>query len=233
MDPSKENISVSTVDSIDEYQLLCTNEGKLVLWDLSAKGNTKPVEFELEQISVRCGSVMAKRALRGYELNDAQPFRVNPEEGIVVVMVEVYPATFVLVIPTKAFTRFKAKSRVKWEEWSKFATKFRLPLSAHWIHAFHTHILCFNIYYQDTSIFDFSLYCREVVRSKEPSMQANYVLKGNTVLACQPSSDLPRPLAVTFRGRFKPPAFAKGYPTENGVLFIEVRIPVVAKRRKF
>ena len=231
MDPLKENILVSTADFIDEYRLLCVNEGELVLWDLSAKGNIEPVEFKLEQISVRCGSVKAKDVLRRYELDNAHPFCVNPEKGIVVVTVEGYPGFDVLVVPTKVFTRFKGRGRVKWEEWSKFATKFQLPpVSSFYV--FHTYILCLDMNHEDISVFDFSPYCREVVR-KEPSMQDRCVPEGDTIMPCQPSSDPPRPLAVTHlhHEESKIPTSGKSYPTEHGIFFIEVRIPVVAKRK--
>ena len=244
----KENDLVSDAKFIDEYRLLCVIQEKLVLWDFSAKDNpVKRVKFQLEKISIRRGSVKATSILRrsvkatgilrSYDLNNAQPFRANPEEGIVLVTVKGYPGFDALVIPTKVFTRSKAQGEVRWEEWNKFAIKFQMPPGSS-LEVFHTHILCLKQRNEGerahvgTEVFDFSPYCREEVTKGTSPVTSYYWPSG--VEPCVLPFDTSRPLAVTLRGGFDSPTPLDDQevtPTENGILVVKVRITVVEKRK--
>ena len=239
-------IRVLTSNFIDEYRLLGIDQGQLKLWDFSVRHILEPVIFELE------GGVKPTRIQRSYELNDTGLFRVNPEEGIVVVAVEGCPGFNTLVIPTSVFIRSKAprshlfgtSDTVGGGKWGEFVLKFQIPQRSPF-HVFHTHILCLELvdFRKDdrrytrvrSSVFDFSLYCRKAVGKDPSTLASNCVPKDGIVEPYQPSSyNLPQPLAANLHGGFDFPGTLINnhnlFPTENGVLVIQVRIPVVAKR---
>ena len=146
MNPLKNGVRVTNAQFINEYQLLGVVSGGLVLF--SGGGNR--AAFEL------ASGINATDIQRTYELDDTTPFRVNPEEGIVVVTVQGYSEGLsALVVPTKVFARFKLPKRptgfvanlmvptttVRWGEWGRFVVKLKLlPVTP--FNVFHTHIHC-------------------------------------------------------------------------------------------
>ena len=142
MNSLKDGVPVTTAKFINEYRLLGIVKGNLVLLDSSS-------EFKLESSNITATDVR-----RTYELDNTQPFRVNPEEGIVVVTVQGYSGGFnALVIPTKVFARFEKRTGlvanspervaptnvVKWETWGRFVIKF-MHFSKTYSNVFYTHI---------------------------------------------------------------------------------------------
>lgn len=230
MDPLKTTgpILASVANFIDKYRLLSVFRGQLLLHDFS-------VGHDVQLVSLGLGEgLSATNIQRSYESNDAQSFRVDPEKGIVVVTVEGHSQSYMLVISTKDF--ITGSSAV---EWKKSATIFPI-LSEHPPHVFHTYILHLKPDLREdndgkqythvgSTVFDFSLYCRRAVDS--PTLTSDYLPKG--VMPYHSSFDLPRPLAAVNRGGFNSNTvidYRNLFPTENGVLVVKVRIPVVAKR---
>lgn len=241
MDPLKGCFPALTARFIDEYRLLCIDQGKLVLWDSSVEHKYNQVTFELEE------GLCATRVMRNYELDKRQSedFCANPEEGIVVVMVEGCSAFDMLVIPTKVFSGFKTLERPdlekgisptstvrQWEEWGGFVTKLKPPPGAPFNHyVFHTHVLFLpkrggsRYGTESTDIFphvaDFSLYSRRLMEDKPTSEPAGAA-----------DGDGQQPLTVTLHGRSLETNIDEQtqlFTTEYGVLVIRVRVSVVAK----
>ena len=237
-------IKASAYSFIEECRLLYINQGLLKLWDFSARDTFKPVIFKLGQ------GLKPTRIHRSYELNNTQWFRVNPEEGIVVVAVEGCPGFNTLVIPTNVFARSYKAPRprlfgtsstavsINIQEWGEFVLKFQIPQGSSF-HVFHTHILCLELEDIDSqytrvrsSVFDFSLYCRKAVGKDPSTLAGRYVPKGGIIEPYQSSFYLPRPLAANLHGGFDLPTLIEDHkplPTENGVLIIKVRTPMTAK----
>ena len=215
MDPVKNDdlILASAANFIDEYRLLyVTQPEELMVLDL--KHGFQLITFKLEN------DTTAKNIQRSYELNDAQPFRVNHENGIVVVTVERYSHSRMLMIPTETF--FTRSDEVKWEKWSKSVMEYPI-LPGPPPHVFHTHILSLRLSDSgigstrvDSTVLDYSLYCRGVLWEARRKRGVN-------------------PLAVTHHGGFNLGTVIDDhhclFPTENGVLVMQVRIPTVEKRK--
>lgn len=228
-------LGVTAARFIDEYRLLYITQGKLMLLDSSVGGDLRLVEFELER------GVEATKIERSYELNNGQPFRVNPEEGIVLLTVKPpYSPSQMLVIPTHAF--LTASDSVGWLEWAKSAAQF--PTFSSEVFVLHTQILRLETGLSegirrewkltDSTVYDFSRYSRKLVAREEPSTLASgYLPKG--FVPCLPSSRLRQPLAAAHGSKFCWDATygsgRKYFPTENGVLLLQtVRISLVGKR---
>ena len=236
----KEHLEAREFQFIDEYRLLCAVEKKLQLWDFTAESDHGSVTFLLEP-----GNDVVSHIRRSYELFDTQPFRVDPEAGIVVLGIS--GCTYELVIPTKVFVGFKTPRKrgllgeiwerivhsdaIEWENWSHFVTKMEIGP----FFPFHSHTLCILPYEVDNKrtlisllVYDFSLYSR----------RRQQTLQRGVMRALRGTPSVRRPLvpAVARSGGFfldtsEIPHNDHGfYPTENGVLVIKVSIPVVAKR---
>ena len=242
-----------TAEFVDEYRLLCTFPTMLVLWDFQVEGNPGKFTFRLEE------GVHVSNILRSYELFDTKPFCVDHEAGIVVLEVQGKPFN-ALVIPTSIFvdsktlwkigslgrlwSKIHSTGAVKWEDWGCFVTKLFTRQDNYF--TFHAHVLYlvpdhwWDAGKHRTSVTsyvdDFSRYSRRAVQDHENRSCDRAQGADCKWDRCQIECDdglRPQPLAVTRYGRFDldtPYDARKLYPTENGLLVIEVRIPVIAKR---
>ena len=158
--------------------------------------------------------------------------------------------------PAGFFAYFWAPTTtIRWGAWSRFVVKLKL-LPEIPFNVFHTHIHCLPRYtntFQESvfdpnsknietrkviefsvgsRVFDFSLYSRKWVADNKPNhgpAEADYELCD--VADSTSDRDQLRPLAVTLCDGVTT-KYHKGtplLPTENGLLIMKVRIPVVAK----
>ena len=247
MDPLKKHFKVRSIWFIDEYRLLCIVEWRdLVLWDFTVDGDPGRITFKVGRIND-----VVSRLRRNYELFDTQPFRVDPEGGIVALRVsnDTSADSYVLVIPTEVFVGWKLSRKrgllgklwdkipnggtILWSNWKHFVTK----INTHSFSSFHTHVLCTraekvnrDLTRVSLFVYDFSLYSRrEEQNKKEQEWPTEVEAYGTRSL----------PPVVVHRQELNldtsviPYDDHKLLPTENGVLVIKVRIPVVARRIEF
>ena len=234
---------------IDEHRLLCiVEERKLSLWDFTVENESRNFTFLMKPSIHRIASIM-----RSYELFDTQPFRVDPEAGVVILGIVDSTKNYRFVIPVKTFLSHKkrgfwgrtrdgnSKGEIQWKMWSHFTTEMKplLPLQSSFF-SFHTHTLSISPYRVDeqhTSIYllvdDFSLYSRRNPKDPEDIYELQTL---NKHYRTQTSSDRPLPpvvsnLLVIKLDTSEIPYDHHGiYPTENGVLVVKVRISVVPRR---
>ena len=246
------------IQFIDEYRLLGygLNWGFLVLWDLTAKGNTSKIKFNLDPhdyVDTTRGPAHTDPAecgpQRSYELFDTKPFRVNPEAGIVVLKVG-KPKTApprALVIPTRVFVASKEggflgkeipdprqgnkpKINIEWKKWRRFVENLG---EIDPFFSFHNHVLLIRKGEVDgehtrvsLSVYDFSLYSRRE-RDKATPLQKR-------PLALRTKKDD----YVLHKGELLLDTSLFSYdhlkllPTENGILVIKVTILMAAKRTR-
>ena len=216
-----------TATFIDDYRFLCENSYLLVLWDFAVESKPKTATF---WVSCWYIDITIKR---NYGLNDIGLFDANPGSGIVVLEVHGPFNPYALVIPTDFFVGFdfgdisQQPKRVTWEEWKGFV--MQVPIGGSRPYVFHTQLFLLRKEggRGNFDVYDFSPYTRMEVKKGN----ITYNPCGDRVTGFTPKPNLLKALATTCSGRFNLNN-TPYYVTEDGVLFLTVRTPAVAKRTR-
>ena len=222
MDMLKERIGVEATEAnfIDESRLLFITRGWLELWD--AINLTPLVEFRLDEFDGANIGWYDWVILRNYELDGTTNFSANPaKSGIVGIFPKYGKYRKGLVIPVSTLLKEISgygHRTAEWNDWSRCLTVLDLP-EGYELYVFHTHVLCLH---RSESlrcyIFDFAPHTA--------GLKSNAAARGALPRWVRPLSKAPWTLPVTFSGEIvglKPgnPS-TKYFPTENGILAIEV-----------